>query len=112
MFYLPIVVIEGVWGFKALRRSIQLGRNYYLRNLGVMLLLYVIVTLAFIVMFYLSVRFYGIHPWIAVTDLGLRDLILCALAPILIIRTVILYYDMRVRNEAYDITALAEELRQ
>lgn len=112
MFYLPVFVIEGVWGHKALRRSIRLGRNYYLRNLSVMLLLYVIAILVVIIMFPLFVMFYRARTWVTVTDLGLKGLLLSVVQPILIIRTVILYYDMRIRNEAYDITAFAEELKR
>lgn len=112
MFYLPVFVIEGLWGFKAVRRSVALGRNYYLRNLSVMLLLYVIIILAFILMFPLFVMLYRPRIWITVADLGIKGVILSLLQPILIIRVVLLYYDMRVRNEAYDITAFAEELKR
>src|SRR5215208_6106476 len=39
----PVVVLEAIGGLKALRRSRELGRGYYFRNFGIMLLMAVIV---------------------------------------------------------------------
>ncbi|PWT95485.1 MAG: hypothetical protein C5B55_01200 [Blastocatellia bacterium] len=110
MFSVPIVVLEGVWGFNALRRSYELGTNYYVRNFLVLIWPYTI-------MFLLLFPFAVLHQ--IYTSIGLtvfvdfvKDAAFSLITPLLIITSVLLYFDMRIRNEAYDIVSLAEELKK
>lgn len=114
MFSTPVVMIEGVWGFKALRRSWELGKYYRLRNFFVYVwpfTLYVVVYVAInLVFFYLSLQSSVFTPWELAFSI-VKDIAFSLIAPMLIIIAVLLYYDMRIRNEAYDIASLAEDLR-
>jgi len=114
MFSLQVVMIEGVWGFKALRRSWELGRYYRLRNFFIYVwpfTLYVVVYMAINVLFlYLSLATPSFRWWELLFSIA-KDFTLSLIAPVLIIVAVLLYYDMRIRNEAYDISSLAEDLR-
>lgn len=108
MFGSVVAVLEGIWGIKALKRSKDLGRNYYLRNLFVMFLPYSIYLLAKAVALYLLTKFSGPNwLWLSIGT----ALLLCLIEPVLIMRTVLLYYDMRIRQEAYDLVAMPEELK-
>ena len=114
MFATPVVMIEGVWGVQALRRSWELGRYYRLRNFFVYVwpfTLYVIVYFALsLLLLYLSLK-YPTFRQLEIILFIVKDFVFSLLAPVLIIIAVLLYYDMRIRNEAYDISSLAEDLR-
>jgi hypothetical protein len=119
MFIGPVVVIEGLGGRTALRRSRELGRGFYLRNFGI---LFVIVLIVFALMILLIVLIS-----IAMVMMGtltespspMMELLLeivGALAaiftlPIYLVAVVLLYYDMRVRKEDYGAIQLADDIR-
>jgi len=114
MFAIPVVMIEGVWGFKALRRSWELGMYYRLRNFFIYvwpftlyLAVYIGINLVFL---FLSLKYPTFKSW-EIAFLIVKDFIFSLIGPLLIIVAVLLYYDMRIRNEAYDIASLAEDLR-
>jgi len=114
MFAIPVVMIEGVWGIRALRRSWELGKYYRLRNFFIYVwpfTLYLAVSLGISLPF-LYLSFNGsTFSSLEFAFLILKELIFSLIAPLLIIVAVLLYYDMRIRNEAYDIASLAEDLR-
>jgi hypothetical protein len=120
LFAIPVVVLERVGGMAALRRSRELGKGLYMRNVGVYLLLFVtFFTPAYILGFgggFLigysgEIMGYTDNQTLAASLLFGR-ILGTFLAPILVVGMVLLYYDMRVRKEAYNVQALADELRR
>ncbi|HEX9941028.1 MAG TPA: hypothetical protein VGG03_03350 [Thermoanaerobaculia bacterium] len=112
LFALIVVVLERVGGWTALRRSKELGQGFFLRNFGVLLLCYALIFAGslFIWMILILVGMItGPHMMIAQIVAQIFNLLL---NPILVIATVLMYYDMRSRKEAYDSAALAEDLRR
>jgi hypothetical protein len=111
MFTPCVVALEGLGGFAALKRSKTLGRGYYWRNLGVSLLLVIIcAVLGGIIGGIFGALFPGMlgtfwHRLLLVTVQSLST-------PLSLTAIVLLYYDLRVRKEAYDAAALAEDLRR
>lgn len=110
MFSSTIVVLEGISGVDALKRSRDLGATKHWRNIGVLLILMVVVG-AF------GGIVGGIMGAIAPREVGgmgfqmvITVLQLLAM-PISLIAIVLLYYDLRVRKEAYNLEALAEDLK-
>jgi hypothetical protein len=106
----PVAVLEPRWGLQALNRSRLLGKGYYFRNLGVVLLCFVV---AFVPHWIITVVVSAsIRDLVA--DSEIRDLAFAALtyafSPIYGIAGVLLYYDMRVRKEFYNATILVTEL--
>ena len=112
MFAVPVVVLEGVWGFRAVRRSSELGRHYRVRNVFVLLWPYTVKFILWVV-YALAVVFLVPYttPW-RITLFAIKDTLFSLITPLAYITSVLLYFDMRIRNEAYDIVSLAEELRK
>jgi hypothetical protein len=107
----PVVILEGLAGRAALRRSRELGRGHYLRNLGIF---WVSMLISILIMAVLSgilgaaSYFAGVSP--AVTEFLTGLIALFAFPPNIIV-VVLLYYDMRVRKEGYGAAQLADDLR-
>jgi len=94
LLVMPIVVLENTWGFPALYRSIDLGKGYYWRNLGMfalfIIILFVITLVASLIL--VIIPFIGtLASW------ALR----VAIMPISNIVMVMLYFEMRTRKEGY-----------
>jgi hypothetical protein len=111
----PVVVLEALSGRPALKRSRELGKGYYLRNLGVLILGQVISgflgallsgTTGFLVGYFLSAN--GSMLYLVELASGLLGFLV---APPTLIIVVLLYYDMRARKEGYGATELADDLR-
>lgn len=107
----PVVVLEGLSGRAALRRSRQLGKGHYLRNLGVLWVTMLVTLLLAMVLGGLV----GVAGYFAGLDQrmisllgGLSGLLVAPPIPIFM---VLLYYDMRVRKEGYGAAQLADDLR-
>jgi hypothetical protein len=115
MFTPSAVILEGVSGFSALKRSKQLAHGYNWRNFGVFLLLLIImVVIGFIIGAIVGVILVLLLP-VATHALLFRLLnaVMNAIgATITLTMIVLLYYDLRARKEAYDAAALAEDLRR
>lgn len=115
LFSVPVMVLEGGWGFKALKRSLELGRYYYIRNFLVYIWPYTFYVLIYFgvnsVFTYLYLSYPGRH-WLWHSFIVLKDILFALTAPVFTIVVVLLYYDMRIRNEGYDIVSLAEELKR
>lgn len=112
MFVFVITVVEQQATATAFARSKALGQGYYLRNLGVVMLLLLFVFVLMMVAFagwssaMLALPVLA-DPW----PISIAQAVLVAvMVPPLYVGTVLLYYDMRVRKEAYDNTALTEDL--
>jgi hypothetical protein len=109
MFAMSVVALERIGGSEALRRSRELGRGKMLRNFGILvveLILVMICSTVVMVLFGLIMALLG-TPWIILFLLAIS---IQLTFPPFIIATVLMYYDMRARKEAYDSTALAAEL--
>ncbi len=109
MFTPPAVMLEGLGGTKALQRSKRLAQGYLGRNFLVLILLTIIGAV-------IGGIVGGILGGLQLTETFLFRFALLAIqtliAPFSIIAMILLYYDLRVRKEAYDAAALAEDLRR
>ena len=109
MFTPPAVMLEGFGGTKALQRSKQLAQGYLGRNFLVLILLIIIGAV-------IGGIVGGILGGLQLTETFLFRFALLAIqtliAPFSITAMILLYYDLRVRKEAYDAAALAEDLRR
>jgi hypothetical protein len=112
MFTPPAVMLEGLGGTKALGRSKRLAQGYLGRNFLVLVLMVIIGAVIGIVGGIVG----AILAMLQLHQTFVYRLILLALqmliAPFSIIAMILLYYDLRVRKEAYDAAALAEDLRR
>lgn len=113
MFALTVVVLESRSPMESIRRSIQLGRGYYWRNFGVLLLLGLVVGVLWLVI--------GVVVGLISVGVGadmqesfgfqlIVHFFVLLIAPLQLIPVVLLYYDMRVRKENYDAAALATDI--
>lgn len=106
MFVPTVVVLERTFGWTALKRSKALGKGFYLRNCGVVLLLYLptIIFGWFVYFCYQSQENYLLKI-LGVAFEGV-------LAPLPLVATVLLYYELRARSEGYDLAMLGQDLRR
>ena len=111
MFSLPVVALERTGGINALKRSYRLVKNQFWRNLSVLIvigLIYGVILLAIIVLVTIltDLSAENLSPVI----LSLVGFIFASIpGPLLIIPTVLLYYDCRVRKEHFDLRGLDQE---
>lgn len=112
MFSLIVVVLEGSSVRRAFGRSKGLGAGYYLRNLGLMsLLLLIALVLLIVVLVAYEAMALAVPALSKAVPSGIyQAAIMSLLMPFYYVGGVLLYYDMRVRKEAYDSTALTEDL--
>jgi hypothetical protein len=110
-FAMTVVVLERLSGYAALKRSKELGKDFFWRNVRVASLLTIVIYVpAFVGGIVLTFIAYVANLPLAlgmVAGITLFHI----LAPILFIGIILLYYDMRARKEGYDITTLAEDLQ-
>jgi hypothetical protein len=109
LFASSVVVLEGVWALKALKRSKALATGFNWRNLAVLSLLFVVVL---IVLTVAATAFTLLHVKSAFVARIFTTVVATINVPLFFIAVVLLYYDIRVRKEAYDNSALAEDLRR
>jgi membrane-anchored glycerophosphoryl diester phosphodiesterase (GDPDase) len=118
LFFTPsVVVLERLSGNAALKRSLNLSKGHFWRLWGDMIVLSIVFILAPLFLLTLlsgalgfALAAYGAprNSLLAVTlPLGLAQLLTY---PLLFIGIVLLYYDLRVRKEAYDVAALSEDM--
>jgi hypothetical protein len=115
LFTPSVVILEGLGGFTALKRSKNLAHGYNWRNLGVILLLIIILVVIAAIIGAIFGLLVGLLLPPATHAFLIR--ILQAIAnlvggTITLTMIVLLYYDLRARKEAYDAAALAEDLRR
>jgi hypothetical protein len=106
MFVPTVIVLEGTFGWTALKRSKALARGHYIRNCAMLLLLYIPTFILGRVLFF-SLQVSG-NDVLKVIGVALQT----ALYPLPLIATVLLYYDLRARSEGYDLTMLSQDLRR
>jgi hypothetical protein len=119
---IPALVVERVGASQALRRSTELVRGAWWRSFVTLLL----VTILSMVLWLLAVVLVGaiiagaqavIAPglngpadWAAILESLLNNVVGWLVAPLFYIGVTILYYDRRVRGEAYDLSLMARDL--
>jgi hypothetical protein len=109
MFTPSVVVLEGLGAVAALKRSKKLAEGFKGRNFGVLVLLTIIgAVVGGILGFVLGIFVTPQHFVFRICMVAMQALI----TPFSIIAIILLYYDLRVRKEAYDAAALAEDLRR
>lgn len=111
MFVGPVVILEQLGGKAAFTRSRQLARGYYLRNLGV----YMIVIMIMLVLLLVAGASMGmtvamVHGSLFTVQL-IAALLGILLAPLMSVPLILLYYDMRARKEDYGSPQLMEDLK-
>jgi hypothetical protein len=116
---IPSLVLEDLRAGQAIRRSTQLMKGNYLRCFLLLLLTVVITYVSLTVFqgpFYIAMILSARHGQIAVWLLSLSS-ISGALggalsAPLIMIGLVLLYYDIRVRKEAFDLQLMMSQVDQ
>ena len=104
----PVVIIEREGGFGALKRSRVLIKGFF--DKGFLLVVWLTLAEAFVVILVLSLPFL-IGSFAGFPSL-LSFLSICLSLPVnafRIISTTMLYYDLRIRKEGYDLQVLAQE---
>ncbi len=108
----PVVIIEGVKTIAALQRAFELARQNVLRMSWDLLVFFLV---AFGLGFVLFTPFILFFP--SETDALSRTLVVVSLIapavvvpPVLSIAITLLYYDLRVRNEGFNIEKLSQEM--
>ena len=113
MMVAPAVVLERRPMVAAFKRSMDLGRGYYARNLFVALLAYALTmvggTVLTMTVTLLLTKGAGLSWNVSLRAGELAALIFGPFSPAVI---VLIYYDMRARKEAYDSAKLAEDLHR
>lgn len=108
----PVVIVEGTRTINALNRTFELVRRNELRIIG-HLTVYFLMALGLGLVLFLP--FFFIFP--SGTDMMSRSLMIVSgivpavvLPPVMSIAVTLLYYDLRVRNEGFNIEKLSQEL--
>ena len=113
---LQAAIIEGQRFKGALKRSQTLIRNNWLRVAGIWgVLILVVVGLALLINFPFFLVFVALDKlgWAIITpalQILASAIVLTVVPTVVAIASTLMYYDLRVRNEDYDIGALSEEM--
>ncbi len=99
---MPVVIIEGTSGLSALKRSWALTQGFSGHVIGVLLLILVVVFLISTLLEFAT---------LIVPELIVQALSNTLLGPLTPLASVILYFDLRVRKEGFDLQYLARELQ-
>ena len=112
----PVVIVEGYRSFGALRRGYDLVRHSELRIIGnVAVFVLVGIGLSIVLMLPFILASIGVAP--DATTVGSRALQIIGsvvvgvvVPPVIFIAVTLLYYDLRVRNEDYNVDRLSKEM--
>jgi hypothetical protein len=112
---IPVMLVEGLGGATALGRSFGLVKGYWWATLGRLLVAYILVS---VVTF--AVSFALLAPAVAIVDdtsfaaLALEHaanfLVSLITTPFIAAVTMLVYFDLRVRKEDFDLALLAERM--
>ena len=115
-FMIPAVIVEGYRFSGAIRRGFNLARGSELRIVG-HLLVYGLVALGMFIM--IGVPFQLVSVFVSGEEVNLASQVTEAIgllvagvlvAPVTVIAATLLYYDLRVRKEGYDMSRLSLEM--
>lgn len=118
VYMLPAIVVEGLGPFRAVSRSWELARGALLRGGGLVMVAMLIAFLPMVAVMLLTGQFTGMFdPSAAPPSLGalvVQQLGMLAVGafttPFLVAAITVLYYDRRVRAEAFDVHRAAGDL--
>ena len=108
LFVTPIMVLERRYGLQAFKRSKKLGDGYHWRDFGIMAVVLLAALSVMIVYEGMMVGF--AEPMNVALRAAIDTLFITLFIPLFYVCMVLLYYDLRARKEAYDSTALTEDL--
>lgn len=116
IFVPTVTMVEGRKYSDALKRSWQLTSGHFWRVLGIVLLLWILVAMVSaaltsplqIAMSMTSKP--GVMSPFAIPAAALNSLVSSAVMPIMFIVTVLLYFDVRIRKEGFDLQMLARDM--
>ncbi len=114
----PIVALERSWGPTAMGRSYQLVSGHWWRVLGTLLLLQLIIIVATVAIFVLPavvvmLLFGESNPLLAQSlTTAIQTTSNIVIRPVLMIGTVLIYYDLRIRKEGFDLVMLTQALER
>lgn len=119
LFVPQVTALEGVGGGAAIGRARELGRGFYLRNLGVCVLFALIVKASTILTgFALQALLLASLPLVGpflnfagYLPATVTILVSVSITPILLLAIVLLYFDVRVRKEGYSTAQLLQDLK-
>jgi len=107
----PAIVLEGLGPIAAIRRSFHLMDRSRLRTLGLYILIGILSTLAGIVFGIVFLASFVSEPTVRAVLQTIANVASAAVSgPLVYGALVVLYYDLRVRKEAYDLQLAAEAL--
>ena len=105
----PVVMIEGEGGSGALKRSRIIVKGHFKRACVVVVLVTIVQVLVTILLLSLP-RFTGNLPGLPSLFSLLSVCLFLFIEPFKVVSTTMLYYDLRVRKEGYNLQTMAEEL--
>lgn len=104
--YRAAIMLEGCGTDASLRRSNTLARGHVWKVVGTFVLVYIIYAAVY-ALFYAIALLASRRPVVAQTASGIAGMLIYPMIPIV---TTLLYYDLRMRKEGYDIELMAGEL--
>jgi hypothetical protein len=104
----PALVIEDIGAGTALQRSWSLTRRFRLRAIGLLLLTAILIGIPFMGVTFLVTMFASEAAMLLAQALSI--LVLLMLTPLIYCVLTLLYYDLRVRKEGFDLQVLADSL--
>jgi hypothetical protein len=114
MFALSATVLEQINGRAAIRRSRELGRGFYWRNIGIVITCLLVVTVLLVAteaVMGISEYFLLGHGFRVLESILSEALSIVLMGPLVTIPVILLYYDMRARKEGFGAAQLVEDLR-
>jgi hypothetical protein len=111
VFGSTVLVVEGKKGSKALRRSLELAKGYFWRIVGTLLLAGIMAGLVEGILSIPGTAAFaaigpGGWPFMAIGS----SLAAIVTTPFTTLITVLLYFDLRIRKEAFDLEVMAQEM--
>ncbi len=114
----PTVAVERIWGPEAMRRSYDLVSGHGWRVFGTLFLLYLIVGVATYAIYALPT--FGImlllsesNPLVAQSlSQAIQTVASIIVEPVLMTGIVLIYYDLRIRKEGFDLVTLTQALER
>lgn len=109
-FVYPVAITEGLFHFNAIGRSFKLVSRNFWKVLGVNLLAYLLVYLVIGAISAVAFTFVMIVPAASIFQQILTLLVTALVLPITYIVITVLYYDVRIRSEGYDIEVMTQRI--
>lgn len=113
----PAIVVENLGIIDALRRSVELVRPYLLHALGAYVLLGLLLLVPILIAYAIGIYFEMLTGFESITTGVIIMSAVVAMAtllikPVMSIGVVVIYYDLRVRQEGFDLQMMAESLHR